>query len=174
MCRSTWSLSSQIKLQDLTCRIFTTLRTFFIECTSCTCMQCCFQMNQYISKLIRDILFNNKVCSCYMTWSREMSRMSKILNFQFLTSPSADNLKMHRLVANPYNNWYIWLQSYEQFINWKQYQQGNWTLSLPISQKQYLWHPIHSTRSCHWKRKIKLSRVNPKLNWAWLVDLGTI
>ena len=41
----------------------------------------------------------------------------------------------------------IWLQSYEQFISTKNnIKQKNLTeLSLPISQKQYLQHPTHSS-----------------------------
>ena len=45
----------------------------------------------------------------YVTWSREMTYMSKMSNFEFL-APLSDNLNMLHLNANP-EEMDVWLQS---------------------------------------------------------------
>ena len=83
-----------------------------------------------------------------MTWSREMSRLLKmsisIFLHHFLITSKCFILMQTPLQLD------IWLQSYEEFVNAKTIKnKGIWPLFMPISQKQYLRHPTHSSWSCH-------------------------
>ena len=75
----------------------------------------------------------------YVTWSREMSHLSKMFNSHFLTPLSqSHNFEMLHFYANPLQL-DIWLQSYEEFVNAKNnIKQRNWNtvfanISKPIS-----------------------------------------
>ena len=77
----------------------------------------------------------------YVTRSREMSRMSKIFNFEFLT-PLSDNIKIQHFDAHPIRIGYLVTGNKQGIITENNIKQN--TLSLPISQKQYRRHPTHS------------------------------
>ena len=86
--------------------------------------------------------------SPYVTWSREMSHLSKISNSFFLHHFLVTS-KCFILMQTPLQL-DIWLQSYEGFVNAKNnIKQRNSNTVLPISQKQHLRHPTHSSWSCH-------------------------
>ena len=69
-----------------------------------------------------------------MTWSREISRMSKILNFEIFT-PLYGNLKMLHFDANPIWNGYLVTELWAIYQCWKQYQTKESELFfLPVSQ----------------------------------------
>ena len=84
-----------------------------------------------------------------MTWSREMSHMSKIFNFVFLT-PFSDHLKMLHFDANPIKIGYLDYRVTSNLWVLKTISKKRiWPLSMPISQKRYLRHQTHSPWSCH-------------------------
>ena len=82
-----------------------------------------------------------------MTWSREMSQLSKISLPIFL-----HHSLINSFWCKPHYNWISGcrLQSYEEFVNAKNnIYKGIWTLFLQISHNQYRRHPTHSSWSCH-------------------------
>ena len=61
-----------------------------------------------------------------MTWSKEICRMSKIFNFEFLT-PLFDNLKMLHFDTNPIHIGYLVTELWVIYQYWKQYKTHDFT-----------------------------------------------
>ena len=82
-----------------------------------------------------------------MTWSRDMSHLSKNFNFYFLT-PHCHKFKNASFWCIPDYNWISGYRVMNDLSILKT-KKGIWTLFLPISQKQHGWHSTHSSWSCH-------------------------
>ena len=76
----------------------------------------------------------------YVTRSREMSHLSKIL-FSCTTFSRRQNASFW---FKPHYNWISGYRVMKAIWN-----KGIWTLFWPISQKQHPWHPTHFSWSCH-------------------------
>ena len=86
----------------------------------------------------------------FVTWSREMSLLSKKFNFNFyFLPPLSYNFEMLHFDANPITNGYLASELWRICRCSKQYKKGIWTLYLPISQKQHRRHPTHFSWSCN-------------------------
>ena len=74
-----------------------------------------------------------RTATLYVTWSREMSRMSKIFYFEFSTSLSI-NLKMLHFDTNPIAIGYLVAELWTFYQDWKQYK----TKEFELVPSQYL------------------------------------